>query len=40
MIGNKLDLKSDTFPHNSTQFYAVLAGSAVLFELHRALGWY
>jgi hypothetical protein len=37
---NGLDLKSDTFPRNSMQLYAVMAGSAVLFEIQQALGWY
>jgi len=39
-MGNRHELKSDTFPCKGTQFYAVLAGSAVLFEIRQALGWY
>jgi len=39
-MGNGLDLKSDTFLRDGTQFYAVLAGTAVLFEIRQALGWY
>jgi hypothetical protein len=37
---NEIDLKSDTFPSNGMQFYAVSAGSAVLFEIQQALSWY
>jgi len=39
-MGDGLDLKADTFPHKGTQFYAVLVGSAVLFEICQAVGWY
>jgi len=39
-MGNRLDLKSATFPRNGTQLCCVLVTSSALLEIQQAFGWH